>query len=390
MTDKNEAQLYLFIIWEKSRNKTDVILEDLEKKFVIRDVYEIKWKEENFLNNLQRFYGKSLPDVEEKGKLCGIGPFLAIIVSDLHPKFLKTKMIFERDLTNININDSKVKYRKWIGEDFTVHSSISKSETSHNVMMIFGKNIQEFEKQLPKKWMGEIKRLESDLIGYNGWKDIEQLLVVLNETVNYVVLRNFESMPTKFDYRDIDLLVEDDRMTYIIDKEFSPLNKNPRDFECEVGNKMMLFNPNYLGDHYYDEKWEKDILKRRILHPNGFYVPCKEDYFYTLLFHVTFHPRWKKENKISNKYKKILSNLATELDIKEITEKTLDDFDGTKKMVETYMTKMSYRDPCTTYYKIRHNEFSRLAKSAIFLAKTQGIGYLIFAIKLKIEKIIHR
>jgi len=51
---------------------------------------------------------------------------------------------------------------------------------------------------------------------------------------------------------------------------------------------------------------------------------------------------------------------------------------------------MSYRDPCTTYYKIRHNEFSRLAKSAIFLAKTQGIGYLIFAIKLKIEKIIHR
>ena len=50
MTDKNEAQLYLFIIWEKSRNKTDVILEDLEKKFVIRDVYEIKWKEEKNLN----------------------------------------------------------------------------------------------------------------------------------------------------------------------------------------------------------------------------------------------------------------------------------------------------------------------------------------------------
>ena len=31
-----------------SINKKDLILEDIEKKFIIRDVYEIKWSEEEF------------------------------------------------------------------------------------------------------------------------------------------------------------------------------------------------------------------------------------------------------------------------------------------------------------------------------------------------------
>ena len=56
---KDESKLYLFIIWEKSRNKTDQILDDLREKFVIKDVYQVKWSKENFLNNLRRFYGQS-------------------------------------------------------------------------------------------------------------------------------------------------------------------------------------------------------------------------------------------------------------------------------------------------------------------------------------------
>ena len=49
---KEEPKIYLFIIWEKSRNKTEQILDDLREKFVIRDVYEVKWSKGNFLNNL--------------------------------------------------------------------------------------------------------------------------------------------------------------------------------------------------------------------------------------------------------------------------------------------------------------------------------------------------
>ena len=385
---KNESRLYSLIIWEKSRNKTDVILDDLKKKFIIRDVYEVKWSKENFLNNLRRFYGKSLPDAHEKVELCGTGPFLLIIFSDPHPKFEYTKNTFEKDFVNANVNDSKVKYRKWVGKEFTVHSSVSESETNHNLTLLFGKNTQDLEKEFPEKWTGSTKKLESDLIGHNEWKDIKQLLYVLNGTSNYVILRNFEGMPDKFDYRDIDLLVDDEKIAYIIDKDFLPSSDNPRSITCKIDDKVIVFNPKYFGDHYYDEKWEKDILKRRILHSNGFYVPCKEDYFYTLLFHITFHERWKKVRKISDKYKKTLRNLAIELGINEVTEESLNDFDKSKKFVEKYMSDISYCDPSTVYYKLRHAEFLRLGKKSIFIAKTQGIWFLLWSIKQKIKVVI--
>lgn len=377
---KVKSGLYLFIIWEKSRNKTDRILDDLREKFTIRDVYEIKWSEKNFLNNLKRFYGQSLPDAQKKAELCGMGPFLLIIVTDPCPDFIKTKTVFERDLVNVHIHDSKVKYREWIGKDFTVHSSVSENETDHNLSLLFGKNMNDFENELPEKWAGSVKRLELDLSGHNGWKDMKQLLYILNGTVNYVILRNFENMPVEFDYRDVDILAEDEKLAYIINRDFSPLSGNSRSFETEIGGKLVAFNPNYLGDHYYDIKWEKDILKRRVLHQNGFYVPCKEDHFYTLLYHVIIHKRM-----ISDRYKKMLNNIAKELNMNKISEETFDDFEKSRHILEEYLSRMSYQNSSTVQYKITHNELMRLVKAAIFLTKTQGIQVLMIAVLGKIK-----
>lgn len=385
----DRSKLYLFIIWEKSRNKSDQILEDLKNKFIIRDVYEVKWSKENFLNNLKRFYGQSLPDAQQKAELCGTGPFLLVLISDPNPKFANTKVVFERDLVNSNVHDCKVKYREWIGKDFTVHSTVSDNETDHNLTLLFGKNSHDLEKELPMKWTGEIKRMESDLIGHNGWKDMKELLYVLNGTTNYVILRNFEGMPEEFDYRDVDMLADEEKLAFVINKDFSMKGGNTRSFEAKVGDKQVIFNPNYIGDHYYDIKWERDILKRRGFHPNGFYMPSKEDYFYTLLYHVIFHKRKGiTPNKISDKYKKTLNDLSKDLKINSITEKTFDDFHKSKKLLEKYMAKMSYRNSSTFQYKITHNESTRLAKVAISIARTQGIVILLIAIKDKIKTII--
>ena len=74
-----KPELYLYIIWEKSLSKKDMILADLEKKFVIQKIYEIKWSKQNFIKNLKRFYGFSLDSAQYKANLCGNGPFLLII-----------------------------------------------------------------------------------------------------------------------------------------------------------------------------------------------------------------------------------------------------------------------------------------------------------------------
>ena len=41
--DNVKSTLNLFIIWERSRDKSTLILDDLKTKFIIRQIYEIKW-----------------------------------------------------------------------------------------------------------------------------------------------------------------------------------------------------------------------------------------------------------------------------------------------------------------------------------------------------------
>jgi predicted component of type VI protein secretion system len=388
---KGNNETYIFIIWEKARNKTDEIINDLDKKFVIRNVIEITWSQNEFLNNLKRFYGRSLPDAKEKSYVCGTGPFLVVIVSDINPKFnepSKSGISLERDYVNSNILNCKLKYRKLIGKKFTIHSSVSKNETEHNLTLLFGKNIDDFTKELPTKWDGIIKKIKLDLIGTDGWKNMNELFYVMNGTVNYVVLRNFEGMPSEFDYNDVDLLVEDEKLAYIVKKDFSLVKDNLRSIKIKVGTNNITLNPNYVGDHYYDQKWEKDILKRRVLHDNGFYIPNKSDYFYTLLYHVIFHDRWKKIINIREDYKKLLLNLAKELKLEEVTEISLNNKNLLEILIKKYMKKSFYNRTDTITYKIRYNETSRLFKTSLFILKTHGIKHLSYAIKEKIKLIL--
>ncbi len=388
---KGNNETYIFIIWEKARNKTDEIINDLDKKFVIRNVIEITWSQNEFLNNLKRFYGRSLPDAKEKSYVCGTGPFLVVIVSDINPKFnepSKSGISLERDYVNSNILNCKLKYRKLIGKKFTIHSSVSKNETEHNLTLLFGKNIDDFTKELPTKWDGIIKKIKLDLIGTDGWKNMNELFYVMNGTVNYVVLRNFEGMPSEFDYNDVDLLVEDEKLAYIVKKDFSLVKDNLRSIKIKVGTNNITLNPNYVGDHYYDQKWEKDILKRRVLHDSGFYIPNKSDYFYTLLYHVIFHNRWKKIISIREDYKKLLLNLAKELKLEEVTEISLNNKNLLEILIKKYMKKSFYKRTDTISYKIRYNESSRLFKTSLFILKTHGIKYLSYAIKEKIKLIL--
>ena len=208
---------------------------------------------------------------------------------------------------------------------------------------------------------------------------MEQFLDVLNMTTNYVILRNFEGLPDKFLDHDIDILTDNVKnMSYIINEDEHSTEKA----SIKIGDKKILIDFRYHMGHHYDEKWSKDILRRRILHKGGFYVPSKEDHFYTLLYHAT------KQNNVREKYKKSLSELATELNINENIGIILNDFSKSRKFVDAYMKKMGYHRTTIEHrilYKIRHNESIRLVKVAVFLLKTYGIRFLLKKIKEKIN-----
>ena len=377
--DLELTPLYLFIIWEKSREKTNPIFDDLGKKFVIREVYEVTWSKEKFIKNLKRFYG-TISTAQQKAELFGAGPFLLVLVSDPNPNFTELETIKGIDIINSNILESKKLYRKWIGKDFAIHSSISEKESNHNLTLFFGKHSKDFDKELPEKWDGSIKKWNSELSGHNGWETMKQLLYVLNGTY-YVILRNFEDLPEKLNQKDIDILTENPMIRYIVKADFFEAKDTVSSLTAKVGDKKVLFDFKYVRDHYFDKKWSNDILKRRILHPNGFYVPCKEDYFYTLLYHVIFQ---KPTN--FDRYKKILNSLTEELCINNSKDKIFYDFDKSKKFLQIYMKQMGYHNTTSQQYKFLHNIVFQKINTAIFLIKTEGIKFLISTVKAKIKR----
>jgi len=375
---------YIFIIWDESRHKTDLILDDIKSKFTIREVFEITWTEKNFQNNLIRFYGHSLPNPKKKKLLCGTGPFLLIIVNDDSPS-LRNESSFTGSVTiNENIVASKMMYREWVGQDFSVHGSISTKETNHNLTLLLHKPLGELEQNLPKVWDGKIKTLTSDLIGSCGWHSFQEFLNMLNGTVNYVILRNFEDFSNSLTsnlHNDVDILTDGDLMlpyVCMIEGAEPPKGIMPK---IIVDQKILPIDWKRPCDNFYDKRWYHDILNRRILHKNGFYIPSDEDYLYTLFYHMIFH-----KQKISEEYRKKILTISNNLGKHEINENLLDDFEKSKKFLESYLKKMKYSHPTSLNYKLKNGEFSRLAKLSIYLLKTEGITFFMNEFKAKISR----
>ena len=121
---------------------------------------------------------------------------------------------------------------------------------------------------------------------------LRQVFDVLNFSgIPYVILRNFEKMPDEVNvdpnHLDVDILVNDYyALKRIVDGD------SPQEFfrdHCEngfyrvvnyvlVGGKRISFDVRSIGDNYLDEKWQKDILERRVEFRSGIYVPSEEDH----------------------------------------------------------------------------------------------------------------
>ena len=120
-------------------------------------------------------------------------------------------------------------------------------------------------------------------------------------------------------------------------------------------------------------------MKKRILHSGGFYIPNKEDQFYTILYHAIY-----QKKVIAEKYKKKLSVLAEELGMKQISNSYFDDFNKSKKFLDQYLKKNEYSNTTSFQFKLFHNEILRLVKTSINLGKTEGFSVLFGAIRMKI------
>ncbi len=168
---------------------------------------------------------------------------------------------------------------------------------------------------------------------------INEVFRALNKTerLKWLVLRNFDKMPNQIqidEHLDIDLLVNDYYLVKtVLDSEslkegFGCAEKNS--FEnggyrvlntVSISNNEVLFDFRFLGDNYYDIKFQKELLSSRVKR-NNFYIPEKQNYLYSLLYHALIHKK-----RVSKTYIKTFDSFKT-LQNKEINQlkELLDEF----------------------------------------------------------------
>ena len=309
----SKKELHLIIIWENGRYKEKEIIKSISEKFEFVEKYKVNWNKNLFGKNLTTFYGTNLPPKSDKEKHCGNGEFLLIIFYDNDPKYSYVKTSRGEERVNVNVYSCKEKFRDLTGGGHKIHSTNSPLETNHDLTLLLGVNYNDYELLLKKNFNPNkkneniIKNVPENIIGVNGWESLEQLFYVMNSSLDYVVMRNFEYLPeNRFskEHGDIDFLVKDLEQTVFIMNSQKLYKKR---YKINVSGKDVLIDLEYVGDGSYDKKWQKNILEKKILLKNSFYVPELEDYFYSLIYHILVHKTYIEidyPEKIKDIYKK--------------------------------------------------------------------------------------
>lgn len=303
-----KSEIHLFIIWERGRYRENDILADMAKNFTILKQYAITWTPELIASNFTRFYGVNLPSQSDKEKECGTGEFLLCIVKDSHPKYEVRKTSHGLENVNINLFDKKSLYREWTGGGHKIHCTTNEKETNHDLTLLLGKNTEDL---LDFINFSERESICKDIEGADGWINLRHLFYVLNNTISYCVLRNYECLPNEYDFTthgDIDILTDNKSNAIYVTNAIPVYPAEPYRVYCNVlvDSKNIPFDFRSIGDNYYDMRWERNILDKKIVSKGGFFIPNMIDQYYSLLYHA-----YIQKYRIADDYPKKLSYLAS-------------------------------------------------------------------------------
>lgn len=218
----------------------------------------------------------------------------------------------------------------------------------------------------------------------NGnFQSIKELLDILDlNEVNYLILRNYENIlnPDLYvsGHGDIDILCEDSQMIVnLLDaktsqKDIKPFKGDGTHYYIWVDKKKVFLDLRFIGDDYYCEKWERDMLVRRVKR-DCYYILSPIDYFYSLIYHAILQKKY-----FSKEYQIRLLEMANALNICVGEGKEIDFLD----VLEQYMTLHGYRYRYTkdVWIPLRFNLVNKGLVDINFRLKWK---HLFFEFKLK-------
>lgn len=286
-------EIHLFVLWEKVGPARESILHRIQAEFEVLRVFRVRWSPALFAANLSRFYGQKLPVGCDKEASCGTGPFTLVVVRDTRPDYALRTTTRGPARVNVRTFDLKAFYRSPAGGGLPIHASDTAREAAHDLALLLGMGTADFAAAHPGAWNGEIQTVHRNVSGALGWESLAELFAVLNETIDYVVLRNFECLPARHrvaSHGDIDLLVDQLAEACLITNA-TPVYREPYRVHMSVlvGGEAVPFDFRHVGDDYYDARWQRRMLESRERVAGGFFVPDAIDHFYSLLYHAAVH-----------------------------------------------------------------------------------------------------
>ncbi|MDD4019124.1 MAG: hypothetical protein PHV28_14415 [Kiritimatiellae bacterium] len=364
----NERQIFLFLLWEASRDKEKEILEDIAQHFTVLKQYEVAWPQANWVKHLEAFYGHFSQVWIAKARRNGTGNFRVVIVEDPHATYdYRDNMRGMTERVNLNIYDAKKRYRTLIKSKDKVHSSVNLTETRHNLSILLDMSLADFLKNV--KPDGAVEYLITTPPGEKGWKSLSHLFYILNETVPYVVMRNFESLldpQTANGHDDIDLMVSD-RDLFVSITGATKTSSKPTHVGhlLQVGDRVVKLDLREPGDGYYDPAFAKDMIARGHVIGGNLRVPSQEDHFFSLLYHALIH-----KTAVSPDYYTFFAANASALGISDYANRFAKDGDGyLKGLLAEWLNRKGYSYCQPLSHKVGFNTLNIAGKPGVVALK---------------------
>lgn len=311
-THRYDRDLQLFVIWSRARKHEDRITSMIAEEFRILARFEVQWSTARMENNFERLYATGVGVGSGKSEDAGTDPFILMVVEDLAPCYQYRRNVSGfLEVTSVRAARVKRAARDLAG-GYTVHSSNAIGEFFRDATLMLGPELLErILSRVSESGVPSIEPLNQDLVGANGWTDVDEVAAVLRRTTEYVVLRNSENLPESLeDDPEIDVLARARLDFAAVTNAASVHDPNGSAFLTTIAGRPVVLDVRWVGDGYLDALWEDRMLERRVVPDAGLAHPRVDDHFFSLLYHAKV-----QKPAVKPQYVTRLGELAARLDL---------------------------------------------------------------------------
>lgn len=299
-----DNSLYLFILWGNAEKHWEMCESLIEDNFKIILSCLAEFPEEDWQQNLWRFYNVHVTTIVEKISHYGMKPFKVIVVTDSDPIFEVRPTSDGHRKINSRVWDLKQRLRKLTsehGDGYLVHSSVTPIETRHDLSLLFGANFEDRIVKLKAHHKATPPQpLKLDFAGTKGWNSLEEVFEIANVASNYVVLRSFSTLPHapfQTDHiHDIDVMTDNrDEFVKVINGKKIHSESYRVQYRTLVNGEFIDWDVRETTDGFLPEEIAKNCLMNKKMN-NSIFISSEFDRLISLIYFVVIHKGFVPEN----------------------------------------------------------------------------------------------